>query len=149
MTLAAWVERKDPKIQKAMEKIASLKDTDKNHRVRSPFPWTDRAPIKEEFDGEQIKDAIEIASKVNVPIKSIVTVQHSVDPLHVAAYVLNPSDKSKPAPSGVPVDLPIVLKYKGQLLLWDGNHRTTAHWSLGDKTVKARVADLDAIKKTK
>ncbi len=140
MTLVAWVERMDPKITKAMGRIARLPDADKRGRVNTPFPWVDKAPIKAAFDNAAINKAIKAAPVEDVPLAKLKSAQRSVEPLQVASYVLHPGDRPKRAPSGVPVDVPIVLLYGGQLVLWDGNHRSTARWALGHKTVRARVA---------
>ncbi len=146
MGLGKWVERKDPKIERAMDRIASLPDAAKRGRVDVPFPWADDAGRKAAFTNQQVKAAIEAAPIESVPLAKLRSAQRSVDPLQVAAYVLHPGDKPRRAPSGVPVDVPIAVLYEGRLVLIDGNHRSTARWALGHKTVRARVADLDALK---
>lgn len=146
MSLAKWSAKKAK--QAALEKLDTLPSYKKG-RVLHPFPFESRAPIKDAFSPKEINDAIEAAPTESVPLKKLVSGQHSVTPEHVAAYIEDP-DAVRPGEknpeTGVPVDKPIVLKYQDTLHLWDGTHRSTAAFLRGEETISSRLVDLDGIK---
>lgn len=109
-------------------------------RVRHPFPVVDREQYKAPHSDDAVKAAIAKAPEKEVPIAALSSAQHSVWPSRVAQYVDDPK-LSQQAGLGVPV----VVKNKGWSTIWDGNHRITAAWALGKRTIRAKVADLDVL----
>lgn len=147
MSLAKWLDKVDGGPERsALVKLARLK-TYKGDRVLVPLPHRDKDEYKHDVDNEEINEGINAAPILDVPLKHIVTNQRSVDPEHVAAYILKPDavEKGQKNPkTGTPVDHVIVVKYKNVLHLHDGNHRVTAALLRGEDTIEARVVDLDS-----
>lgn len=145
MSLAAWLDGVDGgRKASALARLAKLSGW-KLGRVVVPFPFRDRDEVKQDVDNEEINEGINEAPVVYVPLRDLHAIQHSVDPKCVAAYIENggevPEGTLSPK-SGVPVDRPIVLLYKGIEYLWDGHHRATAMLLMGEEDVEARLVVL-------
>lgn len=138
----------DPK-EMAKAKLLNLSPADKPGNVEHPFPVVDRKKYLAANKAEGVKVG-KLADKVKpslVPLDQLSGIQKSVNAERVADYI----DKGGNAPEGKRasgagnlVDFPLVVKRGGKLTLHDGHHRAIAKKLLGEKTIKARVVDLDA-----
>jgi len=79
------------------------------------------------------------ANEGNVPLKNldnIKTVQGVLSPYRLGQLYI---DKEKP------YGLPLVVKYQGQYIIRDGNHRFATAILNGNKTIKATILDADKL----
>lgn len=144
MTVGAWAARKVGKAS-AERRLARLPTSSTGRGDAVPFPFVDRAAIKDKHSNEEINAAIERAPVVDVKLSELHAIQHSVKPARVAQYIEDPALRP-PADlhpqARTPVDHPVVLEVDGKKILWDGHHRSTAASLEGRKTIKARLAKL-------
>ena len=126
--------------------------------IGHPFPYVERegvyAEIAKLVSGELvhplINSAIDSAPIRDVPIAKIKSIQHTVSRARVEQYIRDPKMMRRgykhPDHGGV-VDLPIVLLWHGEHVLFDGNHRTAAQMFQGYKLIQCRFVDLDSVMK--
>ena len=149
--LKQWADSKDPKKQKSLleahVKLAQLPDSETRKGKAVPFPFRDRSYYKGIYSNKDINHRIELAPIVEIPLKDLTSAQHSVKERLVSFYIDCPDAKtgSVHPKSGTPTDVPVIMQKDGIRTLYDGNHRTTAAWCRGDKSVHARFVDLDQI----
>jgi hypothetical protein len=70
----------------------------------------------------------------DVPLKGLVSTQDGI----------SENFRGVPAKGGIHNKLPLIVKFKGVSYIEDGHHRLAAAAERGDKTVEARVVDLDS-----
>lgn len=115
-----------------------------------PFPYVGRETFKRAFSVGEINAAIDSAPKEVVALGDLHAIQHSVREERLRAYIehryqeLIPEGQRHYGHGGV-VDTPIVVKRGGRLTIWDGHHRLTAEWLLGEAEAEVRLADLDGL----
>jgi len=102
--------------------------------VQSPIPLakTDLNKVK----GPGVSEAVKNQPTQSVPLNKLGTLQPQV-------AVSKLKNFSKEAP---PVS---VVKWRGKMILIDGNHRVSSAWVSGEKDIKAKVLDLDDPKNKK
>jgi hypothetical protein len=145
VSLAAWADRKAA-TGDAEERLARLPTSSTKKGAAVPFPFVDRKVIHDAHTDSEINARISKAPVVDVPLKGLRSIQHSVKPDRVHQYLEDPGLRPPGdvhSKAGTPVDHPIVIVQGGQRILWDGNHRSTASYLRGDKTIRARVVDFD------
>lgn len=123
--------------------------------VGIPYRFLDRDEIYRQFEEAFGRDfhaiinyAIDNAPIRSVPIAQIRSIQHTVNRDRVEQYIRNPKmirRGQRSSEHGGVIDLPVVVIWKGENILYDGNHRTTADMFRGAKTIEARFVDLDEI----
>lgn len=94
--------------------------------------WVGGSDDEMEEKREAIQKAEEEAKKEDVKHADMVTGQLSVNPEKVQALLDEPTD-----------NLPIIHKWNGYLILFDGNHRVVADVLRGQLSTECWVADLD------
>lgn len=149
--LSQWADSQDrDRASIALARLAALPPFPKKPwRVLVPFPYEDREKLyKHEFDAHFIHARIEAAADhiVDFPLEWVVAIQHSVEPARVVEYILNPQLMEAGArhpKHGGRIDYPIVLRVHGVNACYDGHHRLTAAYLLGDRTIPVRLVDLE------
>jgi hypothetical protein len=143
--ISAFARRAKGDPSKVARGIALLR-AQPGSRVAIPLRYLDPAGIRAAFSEARIQELIKAAPVETVSFAGMRTIQHTVKAGRAESYVRKPDliPPGSKSPGGWPVDLPIVMRWKGELVLWDGNHRTTATILSGDSRGRARVVDLDA-----
>lgn len=116
-------------------------------QVQVPLRFVSREGYQQAIGNQEINDRIDAAPIKEVPLDSLVAIQHTVNVKRVEEYIRNPKLVRKGtlhSEHGGVVDKPIVVKCKGTNYLFDGHHRTSAQKFLGARSVRARFVDLDA-----
>jgi hypothetical protein len=143
--VAAWARRAKLDSSKVNRGIALLR-AQPGARVAIPLRYLDPAEIRAKFSEERIQELIKAAPVETVSYAGMRTIQHTTKSNRLESYVKKPDliPKGARSPGGWPIDLPIVMRWRGELVLWDGNHRTTSAILSGEGKGRARVVDLDA-----
>jgi hypothetical protein len=147
--LKDWAQAKNPKEQaarhQAHQALREMPVSETGHGVAVPFPFIDRSIYKAHVSNREMNHRIRLAPHVEIPLKGLMSIQHSVKPRLVDYYIDNPGpDPTRVHPkTGTPTDVPIIVQIGGKMLLYDGNHRTTAAWLRGEKQIVARFVNLD------
>ena len=116
-------------------------------QVAVPLRFVSREGYQKVIGSAAINQRIDEAPIKDVPVDSLVAIQHTVDRARVEEYIRNPNlvrKGTKHKEHGGVVDRPIVVRCKATNYLFDGTHRTTAAKLLGARIIKARFVDLDA-----
>lgn len=145
MSAARWAERR-VKTRVAEERLARMPASATKRGAVVPFPFVDRKVIHDKHSNEEINRRISASPVEDVELRALHSIQHSVKPGRVDQYLKDPGMQAPGAlhdAAKTPVDYPVVIKQGGKLILWDGNHRSTASYLRGDKTIRARVVDFD------
>lgn len=102
--------------------------TDEERAYQSPIPLakTDLRKAR----GPGLSEAVKVAPVETVSLDSLTTMQNQVAGIKL-------QDFREDAP---PIQ---VVKWRGQHILLDGNHRVSAAWVAGREEIKAHVLDLD------
>lgn len=114
--------------------------------LRHPFPVVDRERYLASIKGMGIPKRAETAPKESVQLSDLRGIQRTVNAEKLSRYMGNPDlvkQGARASGSGMPIDLPVVVKKDGQTYLHDGHHRATAAYLRGAKSIRARVVDLD------
>jgi hypothetical protein len=146
--LERWARSKDGSIAAATAKLDAMPLSETGKGVAVPFPHADKEAIKSHFSNEQIAQAIARAPTKRVALKGLRSLQHSVRPERVAEYIAHPDvvdEGARHHEHGGPIDVPIIMQFRGQRFAWDGNHRSVAAYLTGEKTIDARLVDLDSL----
>lgn len=112
-----------------------------------PLRYISREGYQEVIGHREMNARIDAAPIREVPIDSLVAIQHTVDRKQVEHYIDNGGKVRRGTTHtghGGVVDTPIVVRCKGTSYLFDGHHRTVAAKLRGMRTIKARYVDLDA-----
>jgi hypothetical protein len=141
----AWAARRKS-MDEAERRLAQMPVSSTRRGAAVPFPFVDRKVIHDAHTNEEINAAIAAAPVVDVPLRGLYSIQHSVKPDRVDQYIKDPGMR----PPGdvhdtarTPTDHPIIVQQGGKKYIWDGNHRSTASYLRGEKTIKARLVDFD------
>ena len=146
--LKLWAQRNDDPGKRPAAKLEAM--------VPGASPGTLRNAVPQVMSRERYTAAIKGAGiparaaktkPERVPISQLGAFQSSVNAERLASYVDDPTQipKGKRAVhSGQPVDVPVVVRLDGKLLVHDGNHRVSAAILRGDRDIMVRVVDLDA-----
>lgn len=143
----AWVKKQgDPAVARALAALAKLPASKKPGRVGIPFPVGDvESPYDKVIGHKSLQRRITTAPVEDVPTDKLVSNgQKTVRKDQVAHYIAHGDTKGMDHGGKHPTDHPIVVKVGGKHVTFDGHHRVTAAILRGEKTVKARVVDLDA-----
>ncbi len=115
-------------------------------RLAMPLPHITNEEYRGIIRGAGIVRRVDSAPIEDVPIASITSIQGSLNAERLAEYVggkkVRPGQR-KPS-SGMLCDRPIIVRKGGVSYSHDGNHRIVAAMLDGEKTIRARVVDLDA-----
>lgn len=150
MKLAGWVDSAASRT--AEQAIALLRAIPGGPRIQIPIRCVGSppSPVQRDFPNEVINRGIDRAPIRRVAIASLVSAQqHTVARNRVESYIKKPDLIPKNAHHkvhGGPIDLPIVIRYQQLNWLYDGHHRTMAAVLLGERTIRCRYVDLDAVK---
>lgn len=115
--------------------------------ARVPFPSVGRIEYLRAIKGANVPRRAEEAPIERVPLRGIIAIQSVVSAKRLDEHLSNPNvyaPGARTERTGMLVDLPIVVRVGGKLMLHDGHHRATAALLLGEKSLLARVVDLDA-----
>ena len=146
---ARWLSKlSGSRVQRALDALAELPPyPGKTKHVAHPFGWVDKSFIKDAHPNKEIHAAIERAPVVEVPLASVVGIQHTVTPRTVAEYIKTggfvPPGTRSPGHGGL-IDFPVVIRQGGINALWDGHNRACCFALLGARTMLARLVDFDA-----
>jgi len=148
MTLANWAARRDPSVDRAKQKLATMRISETGHGAKVPWPFQDRSIIKSKHTNREINDAIRKAPIVSMDLDddALCSLQHSVKAPHVSFYLEHPDARQEGhlnPKSKTPDDYPIVIQQDGKKVLWDGNHRMTALYLLGRDKAEVRFVNFD------
>ena len=142
--LGKWVERKSARSPE--QAIALLRAAAPSVAGAVPWRFVGREAVHQAIGNRDLNARIASAPVREVPLKSLVGIQHTISPARVEQYIRDPElAKGVVNPkTGTPADLPIVVRLGGFDYLWDGNHRACAAFFLGSPSIRARYVDLDA-----
>jgi hypothetical protein len=143
--LGDWTRANLSASRTTQQAIALLR-ANPGQRVALPWRWIGPEGIKREFREGELQELIKRAPIRTIAIRSFVGAQHTAKAGRVESYIRKPNliPKGATSPGGWPIDLPIVMHWEGQNVLWDGNHRSFAQLLLGHETIRVRYVDLDA-----
>jgi hypothetical protein len=150
MDVRAWARgggQAAPKVpRKALERLEALPESkNKPGRVEHPFPLPEEdSPYDKRMGHKSLQKRIAAAPVRKVPLDKLVSNgQKTVALGRVSKYIADPGAPGTHQGGHHEVDRPIVVKVGGQDVLYDGHHRATAAWCLGEKDIAAHVVDLD------
>jgi hypothetical protein len=112
-----------------------------------PLRYISREGYQRVIGNRKMNARIDAAPIQDVPIASLVAIQHTVERKRVEHYIENGGKVRKGTrhtEHGGVVDTPIVVRCGGVSYLFDGHHRTMAAMYLGARLIRARYVDLDA-----
>lgn len=140
----AWAQTLSGPDQGVEARKAQLMPGQRDGTVRVPFPTVPHDEYKQAIQGKGIpKRALEAPTQI-VPLNSLTGIQRTVNSERLSGYLAGDVKSEGRAPhSGMPKDLPVVVKMNGKLFLHDGHHRATAALLKGADSIRARVVDLD------
>ncbi len=111
-----------------------------------PFPRIDAGEYKKLVRGKRISERAEKAPVRPVPLAELTAIQRTVNlerlEQHARDPKLNRPGLRSPGHGGL-VDLPIVVRQGGKSFLHDGHHRSVGALLRGERSVRARVVDLE------
>ena len=140
--LSAWAKQTASPAARAKARLAQLPESE--HGTAVPFPVVDgKEAFKARHTNAEINAAIVAAPIVRVPLAGLATYQRSVKAPRVAAYIDGAAPHPTSKAGATPTDVPVVIRDKDTLTIWDGNHRATAAKLLGESMMKARLVDFD------
>lgn len=105
-------------------------------RVRVPLPFRDRIDAYGGATLAQVHEAVTGSVERDVPLSIITSTQRTVGGERLHAYETGEAQSHRGSP--------IVVATRDGFYLHDGHHRTTAAQRKGQRTIRARVARLDA-----
>lgn len=112
---------------------------------RVPFKTVDHAAYSNEVKGKGIPKRALDAPIAVVPVGQLNAIQRTINAERLQQHATGSATMSPRAPgSGLPRDLPVVVKIRGQLYIHDGHHRLTAAVLKGAPDARVRLVDLDA-----
>lgn len=130
-------------VTRALEESADAPGTRK-----VPFKLADRVAYRAAIKGARVRVRADVAEPQDVPLAELTATQARVNDERVAQHLdqqLYAEGTRAPGHGGL-VDFPIVVRLNGQLYLHDGHHRAAAAYARGDRSIRARVVDVDQIK---
>lgn len=144
--MSAWAMRHGGDVQEALKKMGKMPLSQTGHGLAVPFPYVDKnTQYRAHVPPQVVEHAIANAPIGRVRLDEIHAIQHSVKPQVLTQYIEQPDaiPAGTTGPHGGPIDLPIVVRWRGRLLLHDGHHRATAAHLRGEKEIAARCVDMD------
>lgn len=111
-----------------------------------PFPKVEHEEYRKMIRGAGIPKRVETAPVEDVPLASLTSAQRTVNLERLEQHLEDPrlARRGSRAPStGMLRDKPVVVRIGGRSYIHDGNHRSTAALLRGERTIRARVVDLD------
>jgi hypothetical protein len=146
--LGKWVDGKERAARTPEMAISLLRAMPgAGENVPVPLRFIDREGYQKVIGNREMNARIDAAPVVDVPVDSLVAIQHTVNRKRVEEYIDNGGKVRKGTrhtEHGGVVDTPIVVRCKGISYLFDGHHRTCAQMLRGASLIKARYVDLDA-----
>lgn len=123
-----------------------LRPGDKPGTLRHPFRTLEREDYLRQIRGAGIFKRAETAPVEDVTLAGLHSPQRTINAERLNAHLANPAlvpSGTRGAGHGGIVDMATVVRVNGVDVLHDGNHRATANYLRGQKSIKARVVDLD------
>lgn len=123
-----------------------LRPGDRPGTLRHPFRVIDRGEYLGMIKGAGIFKRAEDAPIEDVPLAKLHGVQKTVNAQRLDEHVSNPGlvpKGTRGAGHGGLTDLPTVVRVNGVDAIHDGHTRASAAFLRGQKSIKARVVDLD------
>jgi uncharacterized ParB-like nuclease family protein len=116
--------------------------------VQNPLPRVmTRSQYVSAIRGTGIPRRVNKTKPTTVPLDQLSAFQGTVNAERVAQYAHDPGmvpEGKRAVHTGQLVDLPVVVRLEGRSIVHDGNHRVAAAKMRGEKTIRARVIDLDS-----
>lgn len=142
--LRTWAGAKS---SSALEDPATkLRPGDKPGTLRHPFRTIDREEYLRQIQGSGVFKRSETAPIEDVKLAGLHSPQRTINAERLSAHLADPAlvpSGARGAGHGGIIDLPTVVRLGGRDTLHDGNHRASAAFLRGQKSIKARVVDLD------
>jgi hypothetical protein len=143
---ARWLDRQSRESRSPESALSLLRAWPGGPNPATPFRFIDRKAYEDLIGNRELNALIEAAPVVDVPIVSLVAIQHTINAVRVAQYLEKPNMRRRgmrdPVHGG-PIDLPICIHLGGVNYLHDGHHRLTADKLLGARLARCRYVDLD------
>jgi len=114
--------------------------------AKHPFPVTDRQAYLDAVRGKGIAALTHKAPVGQVRLDKLNGIQQTVNRERLEQHLNNARmipDGARGSGHGGLVDLPVIVRLGGQLIIHDGHHRLTAAKLRGDQTARVRYIDLD------
>lgn len=141
-----WLDRTSRATRSPQQALALLRSWPGGPNVATPLRFVDRKVYEDRIGNRELNALIDAAPVEQVPVASLVAIQHTINAERVAQYVqkinLRRRGTRDPRHGGL-IDLPIVVRIGGTNYLHDGHHRVTADKLLGARLVTVRYVDLD------
>jgi hypothetical protein len=141
--LRAWAGAKSS--SDIADPTTRLRPGEKPGTLRHPFRVIDRADYLAQIKGAGIFKRAETAPIEDVQLARLHGVQKTVNAQRLEEHVANPglTPKGTRGEHGGKVDMPTVVRVNGVDAIHDGHHRASSAFLRGQKSMKARVVDLD------
>jgi hypothetical protein len=141
-----WLDRTSRASRTPEQALALLRSWPGGPNVATPLRFVDRKAYEELVGNRELNALIESAPVIQVPVASLVAIQHTINAERVAQYIQKTNLRRRgmrdPKHGGL-VDLPIVVRLGGTSYLHDGHHRLCAAKLLGARLETVRYVDLD------
>jgi hypothetical protein len=151
MSLAAWMASVTDPATSAKRELARLPESETRHGAKVPWTFRDRREYKRGLTSAQIRQAIRSAPVVRIRLDDprLYSIQHSVSPERVREYIDDPdlAEGRVNETTQTPADIPVVMQAGGDRYFHDGNHRATAAYLEGVRSMSVRLVDVDAMRK--
>lgn len=128
------------------DSASRLRPGDKPGTLRHPFRVIDRQEYLGQIRGAGVFRRAETAPVEDVPLAGLHSPQRTVNAQRLDEHLANPGlipEGTRGAGHGGLTDLPTVVRVGGKMIVHDGNHRASSAFLRGQKSIKARVVDLD------
>lgn len=142
--LRTWAGAKSSSVP--VDPATKLQPGDKPGTLRHPFRTIDRDEYLRQVQGSGIFKRAETAPIEDVRLADLHSPQKTVNAQRLDEHIANPAlipVGTRGAGHGGLTDLPTFVRVQGKVIAHDGNHRATANYLRGQKSIKARVVDLD------
>lgn len=124
---------------------AQLMPGQRDGTVRVPFATMPHDEYKAAIKGKGIPARAAEAPIQIVSLSALTGIQRTVNTERLGDYVSGAAkSEGRAVHTGMPKDLPVVVKLGGKMYIHDGHHRATAALLKGADSIRARVVDLDA-----
>ena len=145
--MKAWARnRMEAPKDMVYSRAGTLEDGAHEGTAKHPFPVTDRQAYLDAVRGKGIAALTHKAPVGTVRLDKLNGIQQTINRERLGQHLANPrliGDGTRAPGHGGLIDLPVVVRLGGKLIIHDGHHRLSAAQLRGDQTARCRFIDLD------